>query len=116
MTHVVLDTNVLVSALLSPQGAPAQVLRFVLADRIRLCVDERILNEYYNVLTRSRFAFSVSDVNNVLIFIEAALAAGADFLVTGNLKYFSGLLAHGVRVVSPKCFLDFELNRSDSEG
>ena len=37
---IVLDTNVLVSGLLSSQGAPAAVLRFVLAGSASVCFDE----------------------------------------------------------------------------
>ncbi|MBI4484227.1 MAG: PIN domain-containing protein [Acidobacteria bacterium] len=41
--RIVLDTNVLVSALLSPFGAPARVLDLVLLERATLLFDERIL-------------------------------------------------------------------------
>jgi putative PIN family toxin of toxin-antitoxin system len=131
MTRLVLDTNVLVSALLNPRGAPAQVLRLVLAGEIGLCVDERILQEYYDVLTRPRFGFPVSDVNDLLaflhegsevftavpartispdpydqVFVEVALASGVSHLITGNPRHFRGLEKFGVRVVSPKQFLE----------
>jgi putative PIN family toxin of toxin-antitoxin system len=133
MTRVVLDTNVLVSALLNPRGAPAQVLRLVLAGEMRLCVDERILQEYHAVLTRPRFAFPLSDVNDLLaflheeselftavpaktispdpydqVFVDVALTSGVSHLVTGNPRHFRGLEKLGVRVVSPKQFLDIK--------
>ena len=43
---VVLDTNIIVSALLSPHGKPAYVFnRFINGD-FTLCADERIIAEY----------------------------------------------------------------------
>ena len=55
--RIVLDTNVLVSGFLSPHGPPGAILRSILAASITLCLDERILTEYRDVLTRGRFAF-----------------------------------------------------------
>jgi len=40
------------------------------------------------------------------MFIEVAVASEADFLVTGNLKHFPETARAGVRVVSPREFLD----------
>ena len=48
----VLDTNVLVAALLSPYGAPAAVLQVVLSGSAVVCFDARILSEYREVLRR----------------------------------------------------------------
>ncbi len=39
-------------------------------------------------------------------FLEVAVAARAQFLVTGNLRHFPARLRHGVAVVSPRDFLD----------
>ena len=47
------DTNVLVSALLKPQGPPGQVLNLVLAGRVGLVVDNRILAEYRESRSRN---------------------------------------------------------------
>lgn len=74
---IVLDTNVLVSGLLSPQGAPATVLRSVLAGSVSICVDERILSEYRIVLARSKFDFDVERVAVLLGFLEATGRASA---------------------------------------
>ena len=68
---VVLDTNVLVSGLLSPQGAPAAVLRCMLAGSALVRFDERILSEYRGVLVRSKFSFEAAQVAILLEFIEA---------------------------------------------
>ena len=52
---VVVDTNVLVSALIQPLGKPAQVLALVRSGALTLLHDERILAEYGEVLRRPRF-------------------------------------------------------------
>jgi uncharacterized protein len=125
--RIVLDTNVLVSALLSPAGAPAQVLTLLLAGDLVLLFDERILDEYRAVLTRARFSFDAPKVDALLQqletdgervtatttttlpdpddlpFIEVALSGRADALVTGNLKHFPENL--GVPVLSPRALL-----------
>lgn len=124
---VVLDTNVLVSGLLSPEGAPAAVLRCILAGSVLVCFDERILSEYRGVLARPKFGFEATRVAVLVeiievtgeptlappldlplpdpsdgMFIEVAIASGADCLVTGNLKDFPTECLRGVRVVTPR--------------
>jgi len=43
---IVLDTNVLVSGLLTPFGTSGEIVRMVSAGRLNLCIDARILLEY----------------------------------------------------------------------
>lgn len=125
MVVAVLDTNVLVSALLSPFGPPAQVLDLALLGEIRLAWDDRLLAEYRQVLARPRFAFDGGAVSDVLAaltrdgvhitapplavalpdpddlpFLEVAAAAGA-LLISGNLRHFPPPLCAGVRVQTP---------------
>ena len=128
---IVLDTNVLVSGLLSPQGAPATVLRSVMAGSAAVCFDERILSEYRRVLARRKFGFDAEQVAVLLEFLEAnghavlapplalslpdpsdeafvevAVVAAADFLVTGNLKHFPPASLLGARAIAPRPFCD----------
>jgi putative PIN family toxin of toxin-antitoxin system len=56
---VVLDTNVVVSAFLSPLGNPAAILRLVLSRSLDICFDTAILIEYEQVLSREKFAGKV---------------------------------------------------------
>lgn len=129
--RVVLDTNVLVSGLLSPFGPCADILRLLATGDVVPCVDARILVEYDEVLHRPFFQFEPDDVDILIdhiaacgehhtgkplhselpdpddhLFLEVALAANADCLVTGNLKHFPPARRQGVRVVSAKKFLD----------
>lgn len=56
MIRVVLDTNILISALLSPQGPPSQVfLMTILEPDTQLCVSGDIYAEYEEVIRRPRF-------------------------------------------------------------
>jgi putative PIN family toxin of toxin-antitoxin system len=127
---IVLDTNVLVAALLSPFGGPAQLLQLILTGRLGLCVDARILVEYREVLARSKFDFDAQLIADVMdfieqtgevvaplpwpvalpdqadaMFLEAAHAGQADYLVTGNLRHFPVRSRRTVNVVNPAQFL-----------
>lgn len=109
---VVLDTNILVSALLSPHGKPARILKLCLNGDYTLCLDERIFLEYENVLARPKFHFNPQLVNILLStirhtsvfilatscevpfvdesdkkFYEVAKTCNAT-LITGNLKHY----------------------------
>jgi uncharacterized protein len=64
--RVVLDTNVLVSAFLTPTGAPAEVLQLALQGELVALYDERIREEYSEFLSRKRFGFDPDDVHAVL--------------------------------------------------
>ena len=129
--RIVLDTNVLVSALLSPHGSPARILDLVLNHKVQLLVDDRIVDEYRDVLLRPKFTFAPEDVASLLSsletaaekvtaelaqltltdpddlpFAEVAIAAGADALVTGNPRHFlDSKLRQRVRVLTPAAFL-----------
>ena len=130
MFRVVLDTNIVVSALLQPLGPPAQVFVLAIGGAIQLCISGEIYAEYEEVLSRPRFQRPEEVVAGTLqairdkslwvrpteairvcsdpdddIFLECAQAARADYLVTGNLKHFPASW-EGTRIVSPRDLLD----------
>jgi len=53
---VVLDTNIIVSAFLSPEGKPSTILQLALHGEIDIYYSSAILAEYEQVLVRSKFA------------------------------------------------------------
>ncbi len=67
---VVFDTNVIISAILSPNGKPAEVFKRYLAGEFTLCCDERILREYELVLNRPKFGFRRELVVGLMNFIR----------------------------------------------
>lgn len=128
---IVLDTNVLVSALLKPNSVPGRVLDLVLTRRVAVVLDHRIFAEYRDVLGRPEFELpreAVAELLNFLwysservqggelaiqlpdpedsMFIEVAVSSLADALVTGNIKHFPTSQRHGVHVLTPRQFLD----------
>jgi putative PIN family toxin of toxin-antitoxin system len=131
----VLDTNVLVSSLLTPGGTCAQILDLITGRVVRPCLDGRILAEYEDVLPDPRFPFRPDEVDRVLTLFRAAgervtarphpialphpadlpfievAAAGEAVLVTANLRHFPERARCGVTVLSPSGFLEL-LRRS----
>lgn len=111
----VIDTNVIVSALISKHAdsATVVVLSSIFTEDITPIYNEDILNEYDTVLRRKKFNFSEEFINETLdtikekgihtdrinsgdvlpdpkdlVFYEVALSVDDSFLVTGNLKHF----------------------------
>ena len=64
--QIVLDTNVLVSALWSANSKPAAIVTAVLARRFTACYDYRILDEYARVLRRPKFKFKDWEISALL--------------------------------------------------
>jgi len=69
--RVVLDTNVLVSALLSKKGNPAKIYKMFLSGEIILIINDVIMAEYTDVLYRPRLRIPTNDVSIVLDAIRA---------------------------------------------
>ena len=124
--RVVLDTNVLVSGVLTPYGPPGQLLDLVLAGELTLVVEPRILHEYRTVLVRPRFKLNPAHVQSLVDTLEeaglavnafpwrwplhdrsdevflAAADAGRALLVTCNTADFPPAKRGGVAVLTPR--------------
>lgn len=126
----VIDTNVMVSAMLKNNSMPALVLKEVLVGNINLLINDDILSEYLEVLSRKKFHFPIDAVINLIdeikkraiyvdatpieeympdpddaVFYEVVMEARKEvdaYLVTGNLKHFP----EKVFVVTPKEMID----------
>lgn len=130
MTKIVVDTNVLVSALLKTRGAEAGVLDLVAKEKAQWCVSRAVLAEYGEVLRRPKFARIPRAYVDALLalaaraalvtpktmvtvsphepdnrFLECAEAAAADYLVTGNRRHFPRRYK-ATEVVTPRQFLE----------
>jgi putative PIN family toxin of toxin-antitoxin system len=49
---IVLDTNILVSAFLTPEGIPAQIVNLAWQGKLQACYNQSMLDEYSEVLAR----------------------------------------------------------------
>jgi putative PIN family toxin of toxin-antitoxin system len=128
--RLVLDTNVLVSALLHPGRVPDQLIERVRTRGHLVLYDERVAHEYATVLARPKFrAIAPARTEALLaallgagervtvtapfegamtdpddrVFVEVALAGGADVLVTGNTRHYP--LDLGFEVLPPAALL-----------
>lgn len=141
MTDVVLDTNVIVAALRSNQGASFQLLQELVrgSPGFRPCLSVPLVLEYESALKRRVEGLSEEDVEVVLNYLckignlreiyflwrpflrdptdemvlEVGVEAGADAIVTHNIRDFHGVEEKfGIRVVTPGTFL-LELRESE---
>ena len=122
----VLDTNVLVSGLISAKGPPGRLIDAVLARRLQIAFDDRILHEYKSVLARPKFQFKAADVTafweilpfqrhlvampvedlqasdpDDTKFLEVATATESKTLVTGNARHYPEKSRGDVVILTP---------------
>ncbi len=130
--YVVIDTNVLVSALLSKHkdSATVQVLETLFLQTVIPVYSNDILKEYYEVLSRKKFNFSLPAIIMLIDFIknhgecinptptgeilldmkdlpfyEVIMEKENDnsFLITGNIKHFPSKPF----IVTPREFIEY---------
>jgi uncharacterized protein len=127
--HAVLDTNILVSALMRPDGPPGRVMAEVKAGRLVPVISPTILQEYEQVLKRPHLRLDAARIDAALDamrtlgtmmgaepppprglpdesdwpFIACALAAGCP-VITGNTRDFPAAL--GVSVMTARDWVD----------
>jgi putative PIN family toxin of toxin-antitoxin system len=124
--HAVLDTNILVSALIRPEGPPGRVMAAVLIGDVLPVFNAAVLDEYERVLRRPRLQLDIARVRAMLEtirtigsavpgelpappaglrdptdwpFIACALAASCP-VITGNARGFPEAL--GVRIMTAR--------------
>jgi putative PIN family toxin of toxin-antitoxin system len=128
--RIVLDTNVLISALLFG-GNPREILDRVIRGEVILCLSEPILTELGNVLQRYKFGFPHTIVNQIVTelsaiselvlpeekiqeikadeadnhVLECAVEAHADYIVSGDSHLLELKKCRSIQVVSPQQFL-----------
>lgn len=67
---IVLDTNVLLSALLTPNRKASAILDKVLDGNIEIYYNEKIIREYKDVLSRKKFGIAKTKVSELISFIR----------------------------------------------
>ena len=123
----VIDTNVIVSALLTPSGPSARILALVLSGTITIVYDNKILPEYIDVLNREKLKINKEWINLVIdfiskegefimaspqaakfddeddrVFYELYKTGGIDYLIIGTARHFP----REKGIVSPGKFLE----------
>lgn len=115
MVYAVIDTNILVSALIThnSNASTVKVLESMFVNRFIPLYNEEIITEYEDVLHRRKFKLTEEQIRIVIdyvktngidsnrfpydgdmpdeddrVFYEVALSEEDSFLVTGNLKHF----------------------------
>jgi len=133
MIKLVVDTNIVVSALICPQSTPTLILSLILQKHCAICLTDDIFTEYQEVLARDKFkALDKAEVKEILsvlkkqalwvvpkplkddiivdiedkFFLECALAAKADFIITGNKKHFPFEKFKTSKIATPREFID----------
>jgi uncharacterized protein len=126
MIRAIIDTNVFVSALLSPLGNEAIIVLAIQQGLIKPYFSDEMLEEYVEVLARPKFSFPSDEIRALIDlirnhgeqvshsqtlslhspdpaddkFLACALTAAVDFIVTGNKRDFPPEVCRTIRVVS----------------
>jgi len=132
MRRVIIDTNVLVSAIMSRSYTYFVIGAILLDKNIEWCLSNEVVQEYQIVVRREKF-FKYPDfafrAENLLVsvdanatiyypeiklgilkdpdddkFLELAVTCNADFLITGNTKDFTMSSFGQTKIVTPKEF------------
>ena len=130
MQKIVIDTNVLVSALIV-KGFPSRIVNeLILGEKVSLCLSKEVWEEYVEVLNREKFSkypsfktnaeIVLSELDNLAMqfqpnlrinkindeadnrFLELAVFADAEFLITGNTLDFTFDQFKNVKIVTPR--------------
>lgn len=133
---VVLDTNVIVSGLLTPFGTSGEIVHLVSSGKLVLQYNTRILLEYREVLCRPKFNFNKEQIDLLLdyikehgqlasttplknslpdpddeSFLETAIGGKAECLITGNKGHYPRQFREGIKILSPSDFINFYRKR-----
>jgi uncharacterized protein len=134
MQKIILDTTVLVSALIQKSYPYLIVNHLLMTNKIEMCISKPLIIEYYTVLKRPKFSKYpdfVSGAERLLADIESraklyhpqitleiikdfadnrllelAVTCGADFLITGNTSDFTFSDYQGTQIISPKHYYE----------
>ncbi len=133
--RVVFDTNILIAAARSRQGASFALMSMLPSKRFELALSVSLYTEWQAVLTRSenlpagmtpedalsflRYLASIAHLQDVFylwrprlkdpdddMVLECAVAAGCSYIVTHNVRDFAGIESLSVQAIRPSDFLN----------
>ncbi len=131
MYKVVLDTNVLISAIVFG-GKPREVFELILMEKVNLAISREILNEMRGVLSGRKFRYPQQVLHSILHslenlaefvvpqkpvkiikddpadnrILECALEAGAHIIISGDRHLLDVKRYRGIEIISPSDFLE----------
>lgn len=131
--QIVLDTNVLLAGLRSRRGASYKLLTILNDNRWQLNISTTLVFEYEEILKRNQMQLGISleDIDSVIdalcaiankcnifylwrpflndpdddFLVDLAVEAQADYIITYNQKDLQPALIFGIKIVTPKQFL-----------
>lgn len=134
MQSVILDTNVVVSALIGNSIPTRIVNEYILTKAVQLCLSQQVYEEFVEVLARDKFSKipnfaakssivlkKLADIaefyepsNRLAIlpdadddmFLDLAMASAADILITGNTQDFPMQQFEQTRIATPREYWD----------
>ena len=138
MQRIVIDTNVIVSALIQ-KGYPYLIVdKLVLSKKVKLCLSKAVWEEYVEVLNREKFSKILSFKSKAEIvlskieelasffepnlkiraikdvsdnkFLELAISGKVEFVITGNKNDFTMSEYKEIKIVSPKEYWELYKN------
>ena len=112
--QLVIDTNIIISAFINPNGTPSQIIKLILRRKADLIYNSSILIEYEKVALRPKFSKVINPdtIRRFLYLIKSigrsydpipgkermldesdrifydTAKASSSFLITGNLRHF----------------------------
>lgn len=132
---VVVDTNVLISGLISTSSPPARIIDLWLSNRLNVYVSPEIIEEYLSVFLRPKFRrvgtpqeryeliSELLDLDNTIvvnpdfrltiitddvddnIILECAVEAAVEVIVSGDMHLLSLSVYDGIEILLPAEFL-----------
>jgi putative PIN family toxin of toxin-antitoxin system len=132
MITIVIDTNVVISALLFG-GGPGKLIELWKKKRIRPLISAEIMTEYLRVLTYPKFKLSEEEINYIIHqeilpffkvvksipgpsiikkdpdddkFIQCAEAGNAKTIISGDQHLLALKSYHGITILTPTQFLE----------
>ena len=139
MQKIIIDTNVLVSALIQRSYPNFIVYNYVLENLVDVCISDDLFKEYLDVLKRPKFdkyldffnkaefvlaqleskarkylpkeRFEIIGDKDDNRLLELASESKADYIITGNTNDFTMTEFRGTKVVSPQNYWDNYRNR-----
>ena len=131
--QIIIDTNVLLSAVCSQLGASFRLLSLIEDSRFEINLSVALTLEYEDVLKRPALNpnLTIQEIDDILDFLcqnanlrelfylwrpilrdpkddfvlELAVESNCDYIVTFNLKDFAGAEKFGIKAIKPKDFL-----------